>query len=425
MNGRNKKLVIIILILLTVIIFFIYYDYLFHQDNLFRKIHYYSYKIDKMLHPEKYEKTEASKINELKVITFNIWSGLDYKGTLKMGWYEEKKIREKRYNLLIDSLKKIDADIIVLNEVNNLPWFARKIAKSLGYDYISYTGVSGLKIGPFGLPINLKEGDVILTKKKYGLEFMGRIRLEKKKGYVGNLFSLHTDDATQAIIGKIIAAGKSYIVINTHLHASLINDEATNSLLSNLRNKYKQDINIVNNIKNEIIKEVKWRQDSINILIDYIKDKFPNEKIILCGDFNTTYKTTEIEKLKDYGFYSSYINYYKMKGIDLFKKDIFGNLINKKIDYFTWNPDTNLNIIKYYKTPFINKEKDLLNSKKVKLTVNIFKSYSDLQKRKIDYIFLKNIEKSKIIESKVIFNTPIEGLNLSDHYGVLTVISVE
>lgn len=427
MNKKKKKnlkkFFLILFIIFIIFILLFYYNYLFHSDNLFRKVHYYNYEIDKFIHPAKYNRTKATKTNQLKIITFNIWSGLDYKGSLKMGWYEDKKIRKKRFELLIEQLKKIDADIIALNEVNNLPWSIRKIAKALGYDYISYTGVSGLKIGPFGLPVNLKEGDAILAKKKYGLEFVDRIRLEKGKGIVRNIFSFHTDDATQALIGKIKIADKSYIIINTHLHASLINDYKTFFFLKKFIRKYSIKENIANELKNFIIKSTEWRKESSKILNDYIENNFTDEKIILCGDFNSTYSTTEMQRFFKNGFISSYIAYHNFQNIKGNEFNFFGLFKKFYAPFYTWDPDVNLNIKKYYVNKN-NTSKNNTNNNNKEILIDLFKKESDLIPRKIDYILLKNINKKDIVKSKLIFTSPLNGIQLSDHFGIMTIIKL-
>ena len=35
----------------------------------------------------------------LKVVTINVWSGLDYIGNFKMGEYESQAVREQRYHI--------------------------------------------------------------------------------------------------------------------------------------------------------------------------------------------------------------------------------------------------------------------------------------------------------------------------------------
>ena len=101
----------------------------------------------------------------LRVVTINVWAGLDYKGSLKMGEYQDEDTRALRTRNLVEQLKELDPEIIAVNEANKLPRYARSLSRELGYDRIYHVGLGGLRIGPIGLPVNLREGDVILAKK--------------------------------------------------------------------------------------------------------------------------------------------------------------------------------------------------------------------------------------------------------------------
>ena len=59
--------------------------------------------------------------NELRLMTINVWSGLDYKGTLSMGEYESGDVREKRFRALAAEIRRLSPDIIGIYEANPLP----------------------------------------------------------------------------------------------------------------------------------------------------------------------------------------------------------------------------------------------------------------------------------------------------------------
>ena len=110
----------------------------------------------------------------LRILDINVWSGLNYKGILKMGEYETAATREKRYQALCSQIKKLDPDIIGINEANKLPKYAERLAKDIGYAAFYHIGVGGVRLGAIGLPWNLREGDVILTKKYFNPQYLGR-----------------------------------------------------------------------------------------------------------------------------------------------------------------------------------------------------------------------------------------------------------
>ena len=109
----------------------------------------------------------------LKIVTYNTWYGLDGHGLLKMGEYEDAKIRAKRLDLLIEGLKELKPDIIFLQEVNPVGRMPGKLKKALGYSAISKIYNGGIKIFGLGIPVNLNMGLVILAKKELKLKSIG------------------------------------------------------------------------------------------------------------------------------------------------------------------------------------------------------------------------------------------------------------
>ena len=156
---------------------------------------------------------------ELRVMTFNVWSGLDYKGTLSMGEYEPAPVREKRFRALVAEIRKLSPDVIGINEANKLPDYVEKLAGETGYDVIFHVGVSGVRVWRAGLPWNLKEGDALLAKKDLCLACVAREQLSGG-GFVWNNLSFHTQDATQVLLGKIRVNGEDVYLADTHWHSS-------------------------------------------------------------------------------------------------------------------------------------------------------------------------------------------------------------
>jgi hypothetical protein len=159
----------------------------------------------------------------LRILDINVWSGLDYEGYIKMGEYESSSVREKRYHALLYQIKQLNPDIIGIHEANKLPYYVKRLSNDIGYEAFYHVGVGGVRLGPIGLPWNLREGDAILTKKHLNPQFVGRKQLSG--GYVGNWSSFHFSDATQIIAIKIIYQETPIFIFTTHWHASLSDSE--------------------------------------------------------------------------------------------------------------------------------------------------------------------------------------------------------
>jgi hypothetical protein len=150
----------------------------------------------------------------LRFLTINVWSGLDYQGLFRMGEYETAPERRARYGALVSGLKALAPDVIAVNEANPLPSYMRHLAADLGYDEIHFPGLAGVRLGPLGLPVNLREGDGLLARRELGLRFVGRRRLSG--GPVGRQASLNFANATQVIAGRIRAGGGEIDLFCTH-----------------------------------------------------------------------------------------------------------------------------------------------------------------------------------------------------------------
>ena len=124
---------------------------------------------------------------KLKVLTANVWSGLDYRGTFSFGEYESAEIRDKRFEVLVKQIKQLDPDIIFTQESNPVGKFASKLADSLNFDEIHHVCNAGIKFGPLGIPSNFKEGLVILARKNLQLEEFNLLKLDGSFGIYGDL----------------------------------------------------------------------------------------------------------------------------------------------------------------------------------------------------------------------------------------------
>ena len=311
----------------------------------------------------------------LNVVTINVWSGLDYIGNLKMGEYESPEVREQRYQILITELKKLDPDVLALNEANKLPAYAHRIAHDLGMDEIHHVGVAGVRAGPIGLPVNLREGDVILAKPQFQLAFEGRLQLSG--GPVGNFFTFHTTDATQVIAGSIMVNGVKVFLFATHWHASpFLNPENLMLWRSDSVQGVVTPRRFEANIREAEAGQI-WRDNESRKMLAFVLNISGNSPIILMGDFNAMRGSPEIERFVQAGF-----------------KDVFGEL--NTTEGFTWDDVLNTNIHTYQVPSNLSPER--------------------YRRHRIDFIFANR--HWKVLGSEVVLNQPVDGLMPSDHFGV-------
>ncbi|HEY9159538.1 MAG TPA: endonuclease/exonuclease/phosphatase family protein [Desulfomonilia bacterium] len=328
---------------------------------------------------------------QIKAMTINVWSGLNYKGIFRMGSYEPSTETARRFEGLIREIKRLSPDIITVNEANPLPRYAEELASRTGYDCIWHMGVSGLRLGRFGIPINLREGDVILARKGLGLEFSGQIKLAGP-GIVKPSYSIHTGDLTQALLGKITWEGEIVYVCATHWHATLGGIDALENA-ENLAERFsypeKEYTRVINTIYGDIRFKMREARNTLKFIKKYVSLGNP---VILMGDLNAEPDRPEIECLRLNGFSGA----------------ASGG------PGFTWDPETNTNLIKYYPDNFDKKYDSLYD--------HLRAVYERSFRREIDYIMVNRL--AHLHESRLCANEPFDGSHISDHFGVFAEIEI-
>ena len=323
---------------------------------------------------------------EIRILTINVWSGLNYKGFFKMGEHEHHP--EKRYELLVSEIRKLSPDIIAIQEANPLPHYAERLAKDLDYEVIYSVILGGIRFGSFGIPTNMREGQAILVKKPWTVQALAKKRLEGK-GIATNWFCLQLQETTQTLLGRAVVNDKPLYIYNLHLRSGPFHGSALNASLKRLIRELPTEK--VEKAKKAAEKDMERRRLEIANLIKFVEKTLPpGMPAIILGDFNTTVESGELEPLLASG-----------KWIDSFR------FKNPHEEGVTWDPQHNPN---YRPAETIKDPYDTLHA------------YHGSHSYRIDFILVnENIPHHHILESRVVF-TPMDGLSASDHYGVLTTL---
>ncbi len=343
-------------------------------------------------------RSNENENNVLKVMTINVWSGLNYEGTLSMGEYETEKRRMKRYRALLENINMVSPDVIAVNEANFLPDYVEKLAADLDYDCIYHVGIAGLQVFRLGIPWNLKEGDAILARKPLGLEKIGRKQLSGG-GFIWNNLSFHTSDATQVLVGKITWNKKPVYLAVTHWHASPADSRRNRELLLRLKDKWEYSENEYNEAITALEQDNKWRMNEAEIMSEYLDTMVPaGTPLIVMGDFNAEIESREMQYFLNRGYFDAFSNASTKPG-------------------YTWDPNRNLNIQKYYIEDLEQKYSNLYAH---------LNQYNEIKRQRIDFVLVGNaVPKESVVESSICSDNVYEGVHPSDHFGVCANIIVK
>ncbi len=337
--------------------------------------------------------------DKLRVVTYNVWYGLDGHGLFKMGEYETKARREKRLKLLIAGLKRLKPDVIFLQEVNPVDWVTDRIKKALGYDAIFQLYNGGIKFFWLGIPTNLSMGLTILAKKDLHLRSRGAGQISGPWGLYWPAFCFHLSEARFILSGSIMVNGEEVYLFNTHTHASLPRHRRVFEEIDKWVKEGKIKAKDAPKLKEEVKKDWARRDKELEAIGDFIVKKASGKPFILGGDFNTTMFSDSMKKLVE-----------RLNLTDAFRT------ANPNDNGYTWDPINNPNTKNDASFSFVNGDK--------KTGVDLLSAiYDRTVPRRIDYIFLGGgLGVSNVDSSRIIFNTPVEGLFPSDHYGVMATL---
>ncbi|HTX20128.1 MAG TPA: endonuclease/exonuclease/phosphatase family protein [Bacteroidota bacterium] len=336
----------------------------------------------------------------LRVVTFNVWSGLDYSGSLRMGEYETQAEREERFRLLVSQVRSLDPDILLLQEVNPAGGFARRLADSLGYDEIHQVCIAGLKIGPLGIPSNLNEGNAILARPSLRLKLQTVWKLSGPPGVVGDVFSFHFSENIFALVGKITVGGLPLYIVNVHLSAG----PPENALLRSAFDSLSKASSMGSEQYAEAIgawHERSERQgEELARLSKDLRSLPPEIPVIVAGDFNAA------EGISTHRLFPTGRVYFDVSATT-------GDTAHP-----TWDPVRNPNI--RYSTNLVDARGDSL------MAFDQLSALFDQTPRRIDRIFLcDRFSSEDVIRYSTVFDSAPQGQFLSDHFGVMADLSLD
>ena len=336
----------------------------------------------------------------LRIVTFNVWSGLDYSGTLRMGEYESPAGREKRFRLLVSQVRSLDPDVLLLQEVNPAGGFARRLADSLGYDEIHQVCNAGVKIGPFGIPSNLKEGNAILARPSLRLRLYAAWKLSGPPGVVGDVISFHFSENILALVGKVTVDGLPLFVVNIHLSAGPPENAALLSSFDSLSKASSMDPEQRDGAIGQWHERSHRQEEELDRLSKNLRSLPADIPVIVGGDFNAA---GGISPRRLFPTGREYFDAGGMQGDDAQP---------------TWDPARNTN--DRFSTNLVDARGDSLPP------FDQLSALFDRTPRRIDRIFLSNqFSCDDVVRCSAVFDSSSEGLFLSDHFGTMADLRLE
>lgn len=344
----------------------------------------------------------ASLARDIKVITFNVWHGMNRATFFTVDDYESAERREKRFAIFVESARKMAPDVLAIQEANTIPGYVKKLSKSLDYRAVWRITNCGIKLFGCGIPSNFSEGLAVLAKKEHRIEYLASKRISGG-GIQCDYFSFHTSSARYILAAKATIDNRLLLIFNIHAHFTLIPHEGVDAKIDTLIAKEKLPPEGRKKIVDEISSGYQKTENEILQLLSFVKEITAkhNYPYIITGDFNTTAESPAVRKMiQELGL------------IDAFA------LKNPGAPGYTWNPFTNPNARLYDGSPCRADGKTPRKG-----VVALEAEFDRSIPRRIDFILLsKHFDAKKVKSARIVFNEPKDGLLPSDHYGVEVIL---
>ena len=239
---------------------------------------------------------------KLRILTWNLWHGLNPYQRLLMAPMESPIARRKRRRRQLEVLSNWHVgpmDLICLQEVNPLRRQLRKFSNGLAMRGDGCIVNAGVKIGGWGVPPLLEEGLAIFAGEDFGALNWGETTLSGNAREVFGPFGLslivQLQERRKALLFEGQVQGKRVAVVNLHLH------HGPDTIRLNRDRK-----------SAEVHRLTEWLEPRA-------KDW---DLLLVCGDFNCDPDSTVVEPLLELGL------------VDTAK-------LARSESPFTWNPGEN------------------------------------------------------------------------------------
>lgn len=330
----------------------------------------------------------------LKVLTINVWSGLDYKGIFRSGDYETPDRREARFRSLVDQVKELSPDVIFVQEANPVDSYAARLASALDMDEVHQVVNGGKKIGSWGIPVNLKEGLVILARPDVSLVKVDAWKLSGTWGIHTDLISFHHTEAVIVLVAKITVSGQDIFLVNVHLAASPRMPEDLDDFRKRTLTEYGMNADQFRKALKKWRRREKRRLKETEKLLGHLARLAPGTPRIVAGDFNAEPDSQEIRLFKEKGLFT----------------DVLATASENET--CTWDPARNTNI------RFSVERTDARGNPRE--GYELLASLADNRCMRLDYIFLHNtFPEQSAGDGRIVMKTETGGMMASDHFGVM------
>jgi endonuclease/exonuclease/phosphatase family metal-dependent hydrolase len=342
----------------------------------------------------------------LNILTFNVWHGLNGRGTLAFGEFETPVRRRLRQAALVRELADVRADMVCLQEVNPLLPRSRELGAALGASVFTQGDQAGIKVLGFGIPYNLNTGLCTLVRRDWLSSRAGGVKLSGGLGQITELGSFQLGEFRYALAVHVEISGHRFLLVNQHLHHGFEWSAELEDILEAARQGGEITSEELEAMRRAFVAAGARRELEVEGLLRFIeKHSAGCVASIVCGDLNSPPCGRAYHKMIRSGF------------TDL---QLLANGGQEPPP--SWDPKTlvdNHTIVEggfAYPFPDFGRQSVLHE---------IYRRY-DRKPRRIDYVFWRSLTcEPQRVSARLLGAEPVgDGMHLSDHLGVLVSVDL-
>lgn len=346
----------------------------------------------------------------MRIVTLNLWHGLAPSVGYSFRSLEPKFRRRSREVLQEEWLSQLNADVVLLQEVNPVPNRMEDLMRASGRVGFCQPDLAGIKLKGFGWPYNLNSGLVTLTHPSLGARSLGGVQLSGSKGWARSWTSWQLSECRYALLVEFAHRewGRG-LIVNTHLHHGLEFDGNLQKKVQKLLEDGSITPTAFADLRSRLETADQRRDEEIELLmarLESVKNRYGI--ILLGGDFNFSPVSAAYNRLKKSGFQ----DLWTVAGKSEVAAETFDCTRNAASHRFT----------SLY--PMTIESEDLSFSPKVRDSLKRLLREHEARPRRIDYLWAMVGERELKIRDIQLDGIPsADGLSLSDHFAIVADLS--
>lgn len=347
----------------------------------------------------------------MRVLSFNLWHGLSPSSPLAFEALEPDTRRRLREDLQISTIKSLNPDFCLLQEVNPVPTRGPAVVAAIDMDGEFQGDLVGLKVLGVGLPFNLHSGLAITAAKKFGLKRVDAISLSRPNfNWVRMWASWQLKEERFALFCESMVPGiGKVLLVDTHLHHGMEVTPDFEAKIDEMVKTFELNSSFVSELKERLRRGDERRRSEVAVLMSAIKKiEKKYSAVIVCGDLNANPDSELFHIFKEMGFRDAWLE------------------ANPTDVGFSWDRTTNeANHLLQARFPLSLVLEDLTFSAKMKEHLLGLARVQENRPRRIDYVWFKSHGVNlKVTRAELVGKPNAEGLAPSDHFGVCVDLEV-